>query len=564
MGRKSIHGAPDATRLKIEAMEEERERRRQQMKAARVEKAAEEKRNVEAGNPGDVDFIGMVRQWREEHVGTAQPHRHTATSIERNDNICVCVRKRPLNDKERKKKEHDAVTVLHPTATVHSAKLRVDGIEKYLDHNSFRFDQTFDEDSTTDTVYQYTAKPLVNYVCGGNGARATVFAYGQTGSGKTFTMSGIQKMVADDIFAILSNKEERCSCDNTTISIAIFEIYGGRIQDLLNKRNRLKVLEDGKGEVVISGLEEFEASTPEELLALIEKGQTNRTTHATEANDESSRSHAICQILFRDPSTSRLKGKLSLVDLAGSERGSDTKSHNRQRRTESSEINTSLLALKECIRAIDGDSRHVPYRQSKLTLILKDAFTSKNARAAMISCLAPGSLSSDHTLNTLRYADRIKEKRIGNSLQKRRSMMNDLVEETEWDETDHRDETDVIISNDSDDNDNGEEDAQEDLTDLDEQETVDNEAQQVVQELFAQEEQLLSLHMQAIQQNAEYITEENKLMEAVQGEDYDMDAYALRLTEILQHKTEMILSLRGRLEPFRELLSREEELAKKE
>lgn len=564
MGRKSIHGAPDATRLKIEAMEEERERRRQQMKAARVEKAAEEKRNVEAGNPGDVDFIGMVRQWREEHVGTAQPHRHTATSIEKNDNICVCVRKRPLNDKERKKKEHDAVTVLHPTATVHSAKLRVDGIEKYLDHNSFRFDQTFDEDSTTDTVYQYTAKPLVNYVCGGNGARATVFAYGQTGSGKTFTMSGIQKMVADDIFAILSNKEERCSCDNTTISIAIFEIYGGRIQDLLNKRNRLKVLEDGKGEVVISGLEEFEASTPEELLALIEKGQTNRTTHATEANDESSRSHAICQILFRDPATSRLKGKLSLVDLAGSERGSDTKSHNRQRRTESSEINTSLLALKECIRAIDGDSRHVPYRQSKLTLILKDAFTSKNARAAMISCLAPGSLSSDHTLNTLRYADRIKEKRIGNSLQKRRSMMNDLVEETEGDETDHRDETDVIISNDSDDNDNGEEDAQEDLTDLDEQETVDNEAQQVVHELFAQEEQLLSLHMQAIQQNAEYITEENELMEAVQGEDYDMDAYALRLTEILQHKTEMILSLRGRLEPFRELLSREEELAKKE
>jgi kinesin family protein 2/24 len=178
----------------------------------------------------------------------------------------------------------------------------------------------------------------------------------------------------------------------------------------------------------------------------------------------------------------------------------------------------------------------------------------------MISCLAPGSLSSDHTLNTLRYADRIKEKKIGNSLQKRRSM-SALVEETEGegdDDTD-RDETDVIISNDSDDNDNGEEEAQED-----EQGIVDGEAHQVVQELFAQEEQLLSLHMQAIQQNAEYITEENKLMEAVQGEDYDMDAYALRLAEILQHKTEMILSLRGRLEPFRELLSREEELAKKE
>ena len=121
---------------------------------------------------------------------------------------------------------------------------------------------------------------------------------------------------------------------------------------------------------------------------------------------------AICQILFRDKNTGRLKGKLSLVDLAGSERGSDTKSHNRQRRTESSDINTSLLALKECIRAIDSDSKHVPYRQSKLTLILKDCFVSKSARTAMIATLSPGSNSTDHTVNTLRYADRIKEKKV--------------------------------------------------------------------------------------------------------------------------------------------------------
>ena len=247
-----------------------------------------------------------------------------------------------------------------------------------------------------------------------------MFKINQTGSGKTHTMSGIQKMVADDIFLTLSensaknnDNEAGCSLENTACSIAIFEIYGGRIQDLLNNRNRLKVLEDGKGEVVVSGLEEFEATNPRDFLALIEKGQSNRTTHATEANDVSSRSHAICHILFRDKSSGRLKGKLSLVDLAGSERGTDTKCHNRQRRTESSEINTSLLALKECIRAIDNDSRHVPYRQSKLTLILKDCFVSKLARTAMIATLSPGSLSTDHTVNTLRYADRIKEKVVG-------------------------------------------------------------------------------------------------------------------------------------------------------
>lgn len=140
-----------------------------------------------------------------------------------------------------------------------------------------------------------------------------------------------------------------------------------------------------------------------------------RTTHATEANDTSSRSHAICQIILRDKASGKLCGKLSLVDLAGSERGNDTKSHNSQRRTESAEINTSLLALKECIRALEDNkmgNKHVPYRASKLTLILKDCFTSAQAKTTMIATVSPGASSADHTLNTLRYADRIKEQKV--------------------------------------------------------------------------------------------------------------------------------------------------------
>ena len=257
--------------------------------------------------------------------------------------------------------------------------------------------------------------PLVEFVCGGKGGRATVFAYGQTGSGKTYTMSGIQTMVAEDLFLLLSDDGSNgCKLENTTVTVTFFEIYGGRIQDLLNDRKRLKLLEDGKGEVVVSGLEEFDAIDPEQFFSLVDKGNKNRTTHATEANDTSSRSHAICQILMRDKVTSRLRGKLSLVDLAGSERGTDTKSHNRQRRTESSEINTSLLALKECIRALDSGrgARHVPYRASKLTLILKDCFTSSLSRTTMIATVSPGASSADHTLNTLRYTDRVKEQKV--------------------------------------------------------------------------------------------------------------------------------------------------------
>lgn len=178
-------------------MEAEREQRRRRQEEMRIERAEEEKRNVAQGNPGDVDFIGLVRQWRDEHSGLARSHAEGGGGLNENK-ICVCVRKRPLNEKERKKRDHDAVTCLHPTATVHSAKLRVDGISKYLDHNSFRFDHAFDEETTTEEVYRHTAKPLVDWVCGGRGARATVFAYGQTGSGKTYTMGRIQQMVAGE------------------------------------------------------------------------------------------------------------------------------------------------------------------------------------------------------------------------------------------------------------------------------------------------------------------------------------------------------------------------------
>ena len=121
---------------------------------------------------------------------------------------------------------------------------------------------------------------------------------------------------------------------------------------------------------------------------------------------------AICQIHLHNRDTGRLRGKLSLVGLVESKQGNDTKSHDRQQRTESLDINMPLLALKECIWTINGGSGHVPYRQSKLTLILKDCFVSKSARTAMTTTLSPGSSLMDHTVNTLRYADRIKEKKV--------------------------------------------------------------------------------------------------------------------------------------------------------
>ena len=370
-----------------------------------------------AGNPGDVDFIGMVRSWRAEHASDATDFEPAFSG---NSRLCVCVRKRPISDKERDKSDHDAITCLNPEVWIHAAKTKVDGITKYLDHSSFCFDQAYGETATTDDVYTFSTYPLLSHCCQGTGVRGTVFAYGQTGSGKTFTMNGIQELLCDDLFILLQEdiKTGGCTLANTKIMVSFFEFYGGHAQDLLNDRQRLKLLEDGKNEIVVVGLREVEATDAEHLKSLLEEGHQRRTTHQTEANDTSSRSHAICQIHLKHRTKPNiLLGKISLVDLAGSERGADTRLHNSHRRLESAEINTSLLTLKECIRALDqnnqtGRAGRVPYRGSKLTLLLKDCFTSPKALTTMIATVSPGAASADHSLNTLRYADRIKEKRV--------------------------------------------------------------------------------------------------------------------------------------------------------
>ena len=171
-----------------------------------------------------------------------------------------------MNEKERSKLDHDSVTCFPPKVWIHSAKFKVDGITKYLTHNSFQFDHAFGEDATTDEIYMATTLPLVDHVVKTQG-RATVFCYGQTGSGKTFTMNAIQQILAYDLYGQLAELNE-----DVQVHVAFFELYGGFIQDLLHQRQRCKLLEDGKGEVNITGLQEVTAPTPEEFLHILEEG----------------------------------------------------------------------------------------------------------------------------------------------------------------------------------------------------------------------------------------------------------------------------------------------------
>ncbi|KAF1886987.1 hypothetical protein Lal_00046225 [Lupinus albus] len=328
--------------------------------------------------------------------------------------IKVVVRKRPLNKKELAKNEEDIIDTYSNSLIVHETKLKVD-LTQYVEKHEFVFDAVLNEEVTNDEVYRETVEPIVPIIF--ERTKATCFAYGQTGSGKTYTMKPLPFRASRDILRLMHHTYRN---QGFHLFVSFFEIYGGKLYDLLNDRKKLCMREDGKQQVCIVGLQEYRVSDVENIKELIERGSATRSTGTTGANEESSRSHAILQLAIKrsvDGSEStppRLVGKLSFIDLAGSERGADTTDNDKQTRIEGAEINKSLLALKECIRALDNDQGHIPFRGSKLTEVLRDSFVG-NSRTVMISCISPSSGSCEHTLNTLRYADRVKSLSKGNN-----------------------------------------------------------------------------------------------------------------------------------------------------
>ncbi|XP_060669055.1 kinesin-like protein KIN-13B [Ziziphus jujuba] len=333
--------------------------------------------------------------------------------------IKVVVRKRPLNKKEIAKKEQDIIRTESNSnfLTVHETKLKVD-LTEYVEKHEFAFDAVLDDDVSNDEVYSETVEPIVPLIF--HRTKATCFAYGQTGNGKTYTMQPLPLKASQDILRSMHHTYRN---QGFQLFVSFFEIYGGKLFDLLNDRKKLCMREDGKQQVCIVGLQEYRVSNVEAIKELIEKGNATRSTGITGANEESSRSHAILQLCIKRSSDgteskpARLVGKLSFIDLAGSERGADTTDNDKQTRMEGAEINKSLLALKECIRALDNDQGHIPFRGSKLTEVLRDSFVG-DSRTVMISCISPSSGSCEHTLNTLRYADRVKSLSKGNSFRR--------------------------------------------------------------------------------------------------------------------------------------------------
>ena len=295
---------------------------------------------------------------------------------------------------------------------------RFGGNSRRSKDQTFGFDRVFDENATQGDVYEATTRRLLDSVL--DGYNATVFAYGATGCGKTHTITGTVQapgvifLTMQELFERIT---ERTDEKVSEVSLSYLEIYNETIRDLLvpgGSKQGLMLREDAHQAVSVAGLSSHHPQNVQEVMDMIVRGNEYRTMSPTEANATSSRSHAVLQINVSqkdrnaDINEPHTMATLSIIDLAGSERASATKNRG-ERLQEGANINKSLLALGSCINALcDPKKRnHVPYRNSKLTRLLKFSLGG-NCKTVMIVCISPSSQHFDETQNTLRYANRAK------------------------------------------------------------------------------------------------------------------------------------------------------------
>ncbi|CAN1274994.1 Kinesin-like protein KIN-5D [Linum perenne] len=355
-------------------------------------------------------------------------------------NVQVLLRCRPLNQDEKQlvspaviscNEKKGIVTLVQNTA------------HKLIDKN-YQFDKVFGPTCEQKLLFDTAVTPIVNEVL--EGYNCTIFAYGQTGTGKTYTMeggmvaevgrlldrdisshylfvppvlqpiasfllqdgefpsdAGIIPRAVQQIFEVLEARSEDYS-----MKVTFLELYNEEIMDLLDPDERptssdekpkkpIALLEDGKGGVFIRGLEQELVSSAKEIYRILEKGSAKRQTAETLLNKTSSRSHTIFSITIYIKEDGSSVGE-ELVKCG---------KLNLERAREAGEINKSLLTLGRVINALVDHSGHVPYRDSKLTRLLRDSLGGKT-KTCIIATISPSVHSLEETLNTLDYAHRAK------------------------------------------------------------------------------------------------------------------------------------------------------------
>eukprot|EP00941_MAST-03F_sp_MAST-3F-sp1_P005061 g5061.t1 len=330
--------------------------------------------------------------------------------------IRVFCRMRPLLAYETKKKCSLAVQVVD----TYSLKLKV-----RKEWKTFEFDRVFAPKEEQEIVFADTKRLCSSAADGFN---VCIFAYGQTGSGKTWTMMGsdeaddgsllgVAPRSAEEVFSIVDRNKDKF---DYIISTSLYEIYRDSLVDLLmDKKKRAERKKKGKklepkldedGRVEVEGGTIVNCTTAAELRKITEKGMKSRHTGSTKMNDESSRSHMVQMIFIegKNLATGHVSmGKLTLVDLAGSERADKTGATGDTMK-EAQAINRSLSCLGNVISALTTNSKHIPYRDSLLTQLMRDC-VGGNAKTLMFVNISPADYNASETFSSLNFAQRCKK-----------------------------------------------------------------------------------------------------------------------------------------------------------
>ena len=364
----------------------------------------------------------------------------------------LCVRKRPLSsitenksststmdDDESTRQQsqipYDACECfVKPEGTIvfHDGKLARNGRRLSMAHRSYVVDKVYSEESTNDEVCVSEVLPLLEKIIpnssGGIPKTATMIYFGQTSTGKTYTMKANLNYCCEHMMA------QDSSYKGCSIRVTFYEVMGKKIFDLLNDRKVCKLLADENEVMHLRGAEfkvfqNGEKKADEMMLELIAALQL-RQSEVTERNPVSSRSHAVCTLTVQFPSGG--EGVLRLVDLAGSERNYETLKMTAADHAVSADINSALMSLKDCFRALSTNKNRIPgvsgsallvkcppripYRSHLLTRVLRDCFTlcdstddtcdhmKNNNSTTLMATVSPSPTDLFHSLNTLDHA----------------------------------------------------------------------------------------------------------------------------------------------------------------
>ncbi|GIL60968.1 hypothetical protein Vafri_15770 [Volvox africanus] len=296
--------------------------------------------------------------------------------------------------------------------------------DKAGERKVYRFDRVFGGRSTQEEVYE-DVQALIRSVM--DGYNVCIFAYGQTGSGKTHTMTGssqaeedvrsrgINYRALDDLFALQSQRDGETSYE---ITAQMLEIYNETIRDLLTEdqggSNKLDILSTQPSGLNVPGATQIPVSNTADVLTMMRVGARNRHSAETKMNERSSRSHQVLTIIVDGVNMStgaRTHACLHLVDLAGSER-TDKSGVEGERMREANSINTSLSALGTVMHSLASKSKHIPFRNSKLTELLADSLSGQ-AKVCMLMHIAPESTSYGETVSTLNFGNRVASVTLG-------------------------------------------------------------------------------------------------------------------------------------------------------